>query len=222
MCWDVVVPLPSLFCLFSSSVGCFLFIGVQSTPPSIQAGLLTSTSFLCWVLFLYSQSCHFSIDSYSPKLFLPPKNFPLLLFLSFMSVASFEIFNKKKKENSRRKLVVARQGARKLVKSHLHKMSKVCRVPSLSLGGEWVSSKSSARRAFQMWVQQPLARSHGCFLSIWSWASPLGVVVFCFPFVLLPTLSPSAPACLPARPVTFCIECIHWYSHLFPGTRLCG
>ena len=38
-----------LFCL--SPFCCFLFIGVQSTLPSIQAGLLTSTSFLCWCCF---------------------------------------------------------------------------------------------------------------------------------------------------------------------------
>lgn len=74
-----------------------LLIYRSAIDPAIHSGGLTNIHFiLVLVLFLYSQSCHFSIDSYSPKLFLPPKNFPLLLFLSFMSVASFEIFNKKK------------------------------------------------------------------------------------------------------------------------------
>lgn len=78
-------------------------------------------------------------------------------------------------------------------------MSKVCRVSSLlSWGGEWVSSKSSARRTFQMWVQQPLARSHGCFLSIWSWASGSWFSVFHSSCCLLSRRLLLLPACLPA------------------------
>lgn len=86
------------FCLFLFSwFCCFLFIGVQSTLPSIQASLLTSTSF--FGCFYAPRAAIFYIDSYSSKLFFFffcwPKLLPLLLFYSFTSVASLQIFNKK-------------------------------------------------------------------------------------------------------------------------------
>ena len=109
---------------------CFLFIGVQSSLPSIQASLLTSTSF--FGCFYAPRAAIFYIDSYSSKLFFffaGPNFFPCCSFTVLRVSHRFKFSIKNNATNSKiEKRQAKRQGARKLVKSHLYKNVKVSRV----------------------------------------------------------------------------------------------
>ena len=111
------------FCLFLFSwFCCFLFIGVQSTLPSIHASLLTSTSF--FGCFYAPRAAIFYIDSYSSKLFFfaGPNFFPCCSFTVLRVSHRFKFSIKNNTTNSKiEERQAKRQGARKLVKSHLYK-----------------------------------------------------------------------------------------------------
>ena len=217
-CWFLVLS-PFVFFFFFWFC-CFLFIGVQSTLPSIQASLLTSTSF--FGCFYAPRAAIFYINSYSSKLYFflaGPNFFPCCSFTVLRVSHRFKFSIKNNATNSKiEERQAKRQGARKLVKSHLYKNVKVSRVGRVACLWGWVSAikrrsnsnNNNSTLAFHMCV---CVYNH-CGTISFTWRWPL--LLSFWTYEVVPPFGRCFPSCLMPCPVTFCAECIHWYSHLFP------